>query len=395
MPGDDGMTVDERRRYLQRMHGRYWAQDRKGRSRLLDEMAQYTGMHRKSLIRLLRGDSLKRKPRKGGRGREYGADVEHAVRTVWETLDYVCAERLTAGLLSTAQQLSRFGELSLSPELEQKLGKISCSTVDRMIQHLPRRNWRLPRAGPEQANRVRAAVPMERLDWSLTEPGYFEVDLVHHSGESTASDYVHTLQMVDVATGWSERVALLGRSQYAVEQAFRRAQQRLPFAIKGLHPDNGGEFFNNHLVRIWGEEITGLRLTRSRPYHKNDNRFVEQKNDTLVRAYLGNYRLDTPEQVDRLNALYDQMWIYYNLFQPVFHLIDKPIVDGRLRRRWDTPATPFLRLCATTAVSVSDRQRLDASIAQTNPRALRRDIYHRLEHLWDEPVDARVSRRSA
>lgn len=392
MPGDDKMTVDERRRYLQRMQGRYWAQDRKGRSRLLDEMAQYTGMHRKSLVRLLRGETLKRKPRKGGRGRTYGADVEYVVRVVWETLDYICAERLTAGLLPTAKHLSRFGEFTLTPTVEAKLAQISRSTVERMIQRLPRRNWHLPRAGPQQANRLRAAVPMERLPWSLTEPGHFEVDLVHHSGESTAGDYVHTLQMVDVATGWSERAALLGRSQYAVEGAFRRAKERLPFPIKGLHPDNGSEFFNNHLVRIWGEEITGLRLTRSRPYEKNDNRFVEQKNDTLVRAYLGNYRLDTPEQVERLNALYDQMWIYYNLFQPVFRLKAKDIVDGRLRRSWDTPATPFQRLCATSAISDADRRRLETIIEQTNPRALRMEIYFRLEHLWDEPVETRGER---
>jgi hypothetical protein len=321
--------------------------------------------------------------------------VEYVVRVVWETLDYVCAERLTAGLLETARHLSRFGELTLTPEVEGKLTCISCSTIERMIRRLPRRNWRLPRAGPEQANRLRAGVPMERLAWSLTEPGHFEVDLVHHSGESAAGDYVHTLQMVDVATGWSERVALLGRSQYAVEGAFRRARERLPFSIKGLHPDNGSEFFINHLVRFWGEEITGLRLTRSRPYHKNDNRFVEQKNDSLVRAYLGNYRLDTAEQTERLNALYDRMWVYYNLFQPVFRLVDKQIVDGRLRRRWDTPATPFQRLCATGAIRPADRKRLEAVIAETNPRALRRDIYSRLEHLWDEPVDARVYRRSA
>ena len=395
MPGDDRMTVDERRRYLKRMHGRYWAQDRKGRSRLLDEMELYTGMHRKSLIRLLRADGLQRHPRRGGRGRAYGADVEYVVRVVWETLDYVCAERLTAGLLGTARHLSRFGELTLTAEMEDKIGRISRSTVERMIRGLPRQNWRLPRAVSEQANRLRAAVPMERLPWSLTEPGYFEVDLVHHSGESAAGDYVYTLQMVDAAIGWSERVALLGRSQVAVETAFRRAKERLPYAIKGLHPDNGSEFFNNHLVRIWGTEITGLRLTRSRPYHKNDNRFVEQKNGTLVRAYLGNYRLDTPGQTERLNALYDRMWVYYNLFQPVFRLADKEIVNGHLRRSWDTPATPYQRLCATGALAPADRSRLDDILAGTNPRALRKEIYSRIERLWDEAAAFAAVRQSA
>jgi hypothetical protein len=395
MAGDDNMTVDERRKYLKRMYGRYWAQDRKGRGRLLDEMEAVTGLHRKSLIRLMRAETLDRKPRQRKRRPTYGADVMHVVRIVWESLDYICAERLTPTLLATALHLARFGELQLDAELEQKLDQISKSTVQRMIQHQPRKYGRLPRRGPEQANHIRKAVPMERLAWSLTKPGYFEIDLVHHCGERASGDYVHTLQMIDVATGWSERVALLGRSQYAMEGAFRRAQERLPFAILGLHPDNGSEFFNNHLVRIWGEEITGLQLTRSRPYEKNDNRFVEQKNDTLVRAYLGNYRLDTPLQTERLNQLYDQMWVYYNLFQPVFRLAEKQIVDGRVRRRWDTPRTPYERLRATDALTDAARDELDRLIQQTNPRALRRAIYDAIEHLWDEPAEQAQQQRSA
>jgi hypothetical protein len=338
---EEEMTIDERRKYLQRMYGRYWAADRRGRGGLLDEMEAVTSMHRKSLIRLLRAESLKRKPRRGGRSRRYGADVEAVVRVVWESLDYICAERLTPALLKTARHLARFGEVALSSAVEDKLARISRSTVERMIGRLPHRTWQLPRARTEQANRLRREVPMGRLSWSIQEPGHFEVDLVHHAGPSAGGDYVHTLQMVDIATGWSERVALLGRSQYAMEQAFERALARLPFPVRQLHPDNGSEFFNNHLVRIWGERITGLQLSRCRPYHKNDNRFVEQKNDTLVRAYLGNYRLDTPGQTERLNLLYERMWVYYNLFQPVLHLADKAMVDGRVRRRWDRAATPY------------------------------------------------------
>ena len=162
---------------------------------------------------------------------------------------------------------------------------------------------------------------MERLSWATQAPGSFETDLVHHCGPVTAGEYVHTLQLVDIATGWSERVAMLGRSQIAMVAAFRRVQERLPFPITHLHPDNGSEFFNDHLIRYFGEAMTGLHLSRSRPYRKNDNRFVEQKNATLVRAYLGYERLETPGQCTALNALYDQLWVYYNLFQPVLHLV--------------------------------------------------------------------------
>jgi hypothetical protein len=240
---------------------------------------------------------------------------------------------------------------------------------------------RLPRRGPDRANKVAREIPMRRIPWDTAEPGHFEVDLVHHSGPRSDGEFVHTFQMVDVATGWSERVAILGRSQRAMEEGTRLILARLPFPVKELHPDNGPEFLNHHLVRIWGEAITGLTLTRSRPYQKNDNRFVEQKNDTLVRAYLGQARLDTAEQCAALNALYDQMWVYYNLFQPVLHLVEKSHDGVRVRRRWDDAQTPFARLQATNTLDPVARERLERLYAETNPRALRRTVQRGLNAL--------------
>ena len=222
---------------------------------------------------------------------------------------------------------------------------------------------------------------MERLSWATASPGSFEADLVHHCGSVSAGEYIHTLQLVDIATGWSERVAVLGRSQDAMVKGFRRVQARLPFPITQLHPDNGSEFFNDHLVRYFGEEMTGLRLSRSRPYRKNDNRFVEQKNATLVRAYVGYDRLDTGGQCAALNALYDQLWVYYNLFQPVLHLVDKVVVDGKLRRKWDQAQTPYQRLLASGVLSREQETRLAAVYARTNPRQLRKAIYRAVERL--------------
>lgn len=379
------LTIDERRKYLKRVQPRYWAADRAGRGALLTEMAQVTGLHRKSLTRLLAAPSLERQPRRQHRGRVYGVEVRTVVATVWESLDYICAERLTPALLPTARHLAAFGECRLNPAIEAQLGTISRATVQRMLRAHPRPTPRLPRGGPEQANRLRQAVPMGRLPWQTSAPGHFEVDLVHHCGGSTAGEYVHTLQLVDVATGWSERVAVLGRSQRAMEGGFRRILGRLPFPVRELHPDNGSEFFNDHLVRFWGEEITGLQLSRSRPYHKNDNRLVEQKNDTLVRAYLGYGRLDTATQAQALDALYDQMWVYYNLFQPVLHLIGKEVTAEKLRRTWDTATTPYARVAATGVLSPEWRATLHALHAQTNPRQLRRTIYEDLARLWALP----------
>lgn len=296
MPAVERMTIAERYKYLRRMAETYQRASRAERSQLLDHMEVATGLHRRSLVRLLQSPGLERTLRTRQRGKVYGPPVEDVIRVVWESLDYVCAARLTPSLLPTAQHLANFGEVCLTPEVEEQLGRISRATVGRLLARFRQDEPRLPRRGPAQANRVRQAVPMRRIPWDTTEPGHCETDLVHHVGGTAQGDSVHTLQLIDVATGWSERVAVLGRSQEAMEGGFRRVLERVPFAITELHPDNGSEFFNHHLVRFFGEAITGLRLSRSRPYQKNDNRFVEQKNDSLVRAYFGTAGLDTPAQ---------------------------------------------------------------------------------------------------
>ncbi len=241
---------------------------------------------------------------------------------------------------------------------------------------------RLPQKGAERANRATAGVPMGRIPWDVDEPGHFEVDLVYHSGETTAGLHGHTIQLIDVATGWSERVAVLGRGQQAMEGGFERILERLPFPVKELHPDNGSEFFNHHLVRYWKDKVSGVQLSRSRPWHKNDNRMVEQKNDTLVRQYLGELRLDTPEQIAALNRLYEDMWLYYNLFQPVLHLCEKQVVGDKVVRKWDAAKTPYERLLASGVLTSQQQIRLQQLYEQTNPLHLREAIYRQLDALW-------------
>jgi len=386
------MTVDDRRKYLKRMQSRYLAAERGRKGELLTEMQEVTGLERKSLLRLLKGASLERKRRQVQRGRVYGIEVSDAIRVVWESLDYVCAQRLTPSLVTTARHLARFGELRLSEETATLLAEISRPTVQRILTRLSQDVPRLPRRGPERANHLAREIPMGRIPWDTAESGHFEVDLVHHCGGSTSGEYVHTLQMVDVALGWSERVAVLGRGQRAMEAGFRRIQARLPYPIRQLHPDNGSEFLNDHLVRFWGGAITGLKLSRSRPWQKNDNRFVEQKNDTLVRAYFGNERLDTLAEFEAMNEVYEQMWVYYNLFQPVLHLTAKEVIEGidgkfKVKRKWDEAKTPYQRLLETGGVTGASAKSLAVLHAQTNPRQLRRQIYERRDALFDQVGD--------
>jgi hypothetical protein len=394
MPSTDGMTVDERRKYLKLVAPRYARGGRKERNALLTEMAAVTGLHRKSLLRLLHGPTLDRaKARPRLRRRRYGGVVAEVVRVVWESLDYVCAERLTPALLPTAQQLARWEEIALTEEVAGQLATISRSTVARLLQRFRRERPRLPQRKPQPPNQLLRQTPMLRLPWATPEPGSLEADLVHHGGSSAAGEYVHTLQLVDIATGWSERVAVLGRSQVAMVAAFQRVQERLPFPIAHLHPDNGSEFFNDHLIRYFGQEMTGVQLSRSRPYRKNDNRFVEQKNATLVRAYVGYDRLETASQCTALNALYDQLWVYYNLFQPVLHLVGKEVVNGKLRRRWDRAQTPYQRVMASGILTPEEQGKLAALYQGTNPRQLREAIYHSVEQLWQHPKAPSLSTR--
>ena len=389
MSSDDKMSIEERRKYLRRMKKRYTQATRKERGQLLDEMEVVTELHRKSLIRLMKG-RLERKPRRKQRGCTYRSDVDDALRVIAESLDYVCAERLTPNLVWMAEHLAAHGEMTITPQLREKLGQVSVSTVRRRLDRIRQDQPRLPRKGPERANRVTKDIPMKRIPWDEAEPGHFEVDLVHHCGPSASGEYVHTLQMVDVTTGWSERVAVLGRSFRVMRAGFQRCLERLPFPVLEIHPDNGSEFFNHHLVRFFRDAVQDVDLSRSRPYHKNDNRNVEQKNSTLVRAYLGYDRLDTVEHTHVLNLLYDKMWLYYNFFQPVMHLTEKTIipVDGRstrIKRRYDQAQSPFDRLCNTNAISDEDRQRLQALRDQTNPRQLRHEIYDLLDYLFTLP----------
>jgi hypothetical protein len=281
-----------------------------------------------------------------------------------------------------AQHLARFESLGLTSPIEEQLARISRATVARILRQYRSCVRRLPQKGAERANSATKGVPMGRIPWDIQEAGHFEVDLVYHSGESTAGLHGHTIQLIDVATGWSERVAVLGRGQQAMAGGFERILQRLPFAVKELHPDNGSEFFNHHLVRYGKDKVSGVHLSRSSPWHKNDNRMVEQKNDTLVRHYLGDLRLDTPEQIVALNTLYEQMWLCYNLFQPVLHRCEKTMFGDTVRRKWDAAKIPYERLLASSVLSSQQQTCLEQLYEQTNPLQLREALYRQLEAIW-------------
>lgn len=345
MAETDPMNVAERRKYLHKMRIRYWQSKQKSeRSRLLDEMQAVTGLHRKSVLRLINGE-LSRKLRRKQRGKTYGSDVDGAIAKIAQSLDYPCAERLKPNLVWMANHLEAHGELRLTTELREPLGAISVSSVRRRLPASERATQRIAhRKGlPRQTFAQKQSIPMRRIAWEERRPGHFEVDLVHHCGLSADGQYAHTLQLLAlcVAMGWSECVAILGRSYLIMQNSFERISHRLPFEIQELHPDNGSEFLNAHLVRYWQDKVQAL-LSRSRSYQKNDNRFVEENNFSSVRAYIGYGRLDTVVQVQLLNHLYDLLWPYHNFFQPVMRFAEKQWQQHRIKRIHDDALPPFI-----------------------------------------------------
>jgi len=381
------MSLAERLKYLRLIQPSYFEARRGARGHLLDEAERVTHRHRKTLIRRLNGD-LTRKLRSRQRGRAYGPQVEYAVRLVARTLDFPCAERLQPALVSTASSLAQHGELQVSPELLNSLERISISTVGRMVQRMRRDGHqpRLARTRPSPPNPLTRQIPAGRLPHPLPEPGHFEVDLVHHAGQSAHGQYVHTLQLIDVATGWSERVAILGRSYTVMQDAFTRLLARLPFPIVELHPDNGHEFFNHFLLTYWKQAVPGLTLSRTRPFHKNDNPFVEEKNGSLVRGYIGFGRLDTVAQTLLLNRTYDRMWLLHNFFHPVMRLQDKRYrADGAAVRSYDLPQPAFDRLCATALLPPAQEAALAHLRRTTNPLQLRNQVHGLIDRLTRLP----------
>lgn len=366
------MSLPSRREYLAVIRQRYRAaKSRRERSQLLDEVEQVCGYHRKYAIRVLR-EPANRPPaaRRRPRRRRY-EEALPAIALIWEALDYPCAERLHPVLLPMAELLATHGELELTPALRQALSQISRATLARRLAHMPspKARRRLPRPKPSLLHRQ---VPVGRYAWNEDRPGALEVDLVEHNGGSTAGHYAYTLTVVDVVTCWSRRRAILGRSQHAVHQALDGLLRDWPYPVWSLQTDNGSEFLNNHLLRYTRQH--GLKILRIRPYHKNDNAHVEQRNRQFVREVVGYARYDRPEHVEALNRLYDCLDLHANLFLPTRKLVHKVREGDRVRKTYDTARTPLQRVLERDLLTVDAQARLTALVATTNPLQLHRQL---------------------
>ncbi len=297
------MTRGSIREYTEAVRGRYFRATKKEKGRILDEFTEVIGCHRKAAIRLLRRANQPGANKSRGRPLQYGAATD-ALRVAWEATDRLCSKRLHPFLPELVKVLRRHGDRTITAEIEAQLCRMSPSTIDRLLRPWRRLGGRRPFTTTKPGSLLKSSIPIRTFaDWQEDGPGFLEIDLVSHCGESAEGFYLTTLSTVDVASGWSECMAVWGKGQERVGAAVHRVRQRLPFPLLGLDSDNGSEFINQHLYRYCQRE--GITFTRSRSYKKNDSCHVEQKNWSVVRRVVGYDRYSSRAALERLNMLYD------------------------------------------------------------------------------------------
>src|SRR4030095_5962095 len=301
---------------------------------------------------------------------------------LWDASGYLCSQRLKAALPQWLPWIKK--EFELSAELEEQLLAISARQMDRRLfahkRTVKRRLYGTTRPG----SLLKHMIPIKTDHWDVTLPGYLEIDLVSHSGASAAGEFIYTLDCVDIATGWVERQAVMGKGQLGIVAALKQIEQRLPFPLRGIDSDNGSEFINTHLFNFCQQrpKDSSVQFTRSRPYKKDDNAHVEQKNWTHVRKLLGWERYDTLEALKIINQLYRELRIFQNLFQPSMKLSRKIRKGSRVMRRYDQPTTPWERVLKSSGKIGQHIQALKSALENTDPFELSRRIDQQLDCLY-------------
>jgi hypothetical protein len=386
-----------RKQYLVELRKEYERASPLERGRLLDEAQKRTRLNRKYLIRRLNRPLRPVRTRRSRRGRPraYGVAVLSALVTIWEMFEYPCGQRLAPILRRQVERLRKLGELLCTEEVAAQLGRISASVIDRLLapekqaRHLKRE--RNPSVHPLLYQRIPVKVASE---WDTRQVGNLQVDYVAHCGRSTGGEYVHTLSTVDIASGWWEGHAIPGRSQRATEGGLKQIRARYPFRIREIHPDNDSGLINDLLWRYC--RGARIRMSRSRPYKKNDNAWVEQKNWTHVRKVVGYRRYDTTKQMTLLNQIYEVARLYQNFFQPVIKLVSKTRVRGKIHRKYDQPRTPYERLLESGQISRKKARELRTIYESLNPAELHRrlnELRRQLFELADTTLPAILRRR--
>jgi hypothetical protein len=380
------MSLQSRRELLAVVAPRYRAAQGQERTHILEEFVASTGYHRKYALVLLNHPITKAAPRKPRqRPRRYTFAVQQALLTCWRATNGICSKRLVPYLPELVAVLERVGEFHVDAETKSRLLALSPATADRLLQAERQRSKPHGLSTTKPGTLTKDAIPIRTFaDWDDVQPGFSEVDLVVHCGQSTKGEYLHSLTLTDGATGWTECVALRNRGQQVVWAGLVRARARLPFPLRGIDSDNGVEFINEHLLRYCQQEQ--LTFTRSRPYKKNDQAYVEQKNWSIVRQLVGYGRYDGQQACDRLQRLYDVVRLYTNFFQPSMKLVSKERIGGKVKKKYDQAKTPYQRVLASQQVESCVKEALQQEYLTLNPVALLRQIRRYQAAFWELAV---------
>lgn len=374
------MNMSAKHQLTIKVLSRYLAANKESKSKILNEYCANTGYERKYAITKLRKyqktPALKWKvPGKHKRVREklYDMAVEEAVGIVWRAYDCLCAERLHPNLKDMVLKLVSCKELVIDPITEMKVCAMSVSTLKRMLGSIKKRETNRFFGTTKPGTLLKNEIPLRVGDWNESKPGFLEVDTVAHCGDSMAGMFANTLSATDIATGWFEAEAVLGKSQERVFLGIENIRKRLPFSLLGLDSDNGYEFINWELYEYC--KNTDVVFTRSRPYKKNDNAHIEQKNWTCVRKILGYMRIESQEQVDVMNELFrGPLRDYINFFLPSVKCVEKKRVGSKIVKKYDTAKTPYQRVLACTDIPESTKTELKKRYEILNPVALKKEI---------------------
>jgi hypothetical protein len=307
------------------------------------------------------------------RAPDYDEKVRAALIKIWRVMDYICGKRMQPALAEMVLVLERHNELHCDTGTRAKLLRISAATIDRLLRTERRKYELRGKARTKPGTLLKHQIPIRTFaEWDEQQPGFSEIDLVGHDGGVAAGDYCQTLDLTDIATTWTETVAVRNKAQTRVFEGLQKARKNLPFPLLGLDSDNGSEFINEDLLRYCKQER--ISFTRSRPYRKNDSCFVEQKNYSIVRRAVGYARYDTEEQCQLLNELYSYLRLYTNFFLPTMKLKSKERVGSRVKKKYDPALTPYQRVQQSKLVSKTKKEQLRTKYATLNPAALKRKL---------------------
>lgn len=377
------MVLQSRREYLEAIGKRYRKATRKEKSIILGEFCATCGYNRKYAIRLLRKKLLPAPNRKPGPVPIYAKEqLLLPLKRIWFATDQMCSKKLKAAIPLWLPFYE--GEYEpLLPELRQKLLAMSAATIDRLLKPL-RALYKKGRCSTKPGTLLKNQIPIKTHNWDVTKPGYFEADTVAHCGNSMSGDFVFSLTFTDIFSGWTENRAVWGKGSQGVLRQIKNIEERIVFPVLGFDCDNGSEFLNHHLVNYFTDRPKApVQFTRSRPYRKNDNAFVEQKNWTHVRQLLGYDRFDNPELVSVINDLYMNEWsLFNNYFCPTLKLKEKQRINSKYTKKYEPPQTPYQRLLDSDDVSNDAKRILGSVYNSLNPFKLKRNIDDKLKAVF-------------